>query len=143
MRIECSVRTLNKATGARNPNCYFPSTLALGKETGTDNDYFLLHLQNINRGQMKSSRFTKYPLKSNPTKIYNRFIDEGRITIAFTEPLHDLFIQALPEELHRFLLVFNVCLSGQVGALKPTPISTEAVEKYGQCVPQYCGQPST
>lgn len=131
MVLECRVRVANRNPGGKSGTFYLKSSIALGKETGTENDYFLLHFSNLARGSMKWAKFTKYSLKHNPTKVFTRCMNEGRVTISFGHPAHDLFIQGEVLHLSRFVDTLNACLTGEAGALPLASFEyTEARERY-------------
>lgn len=131
MRFECKVRVVNKNPGSRSGTVYLTSTIAVGKETYTDNDYFLLHFSNVIRGSLSGSRFTKYHLKCNPTKIFSKCLTQGKIMVSFEKPPHDLYIQADASKLGKFVELLNACLAGEVGVLQACATQT-ARERYSK-----------
>lgn len=132
MRFGCKVRVVNRNPGGRSSASYVKSTIALGKETNTENEYFLLHFSNIVRGSLKGSRYTKYSLKFNPTQVFTKCLNEGKITISFEDPQHDLFIQGDVLQLSPFVDLLNSCLAGDAGVLQPSSLTAAARGRYNR-----------
>eukprot|EP00794_Sanderia_malayensis_P006988 gene6988-7773_t len=62
----------------------------------------------------KSKNGTKYKIKENILQVFSRFTENGRATISFKEPQHDIWIsKASPHDLKRFLLGIKLGFKGQ------------------------------
>lgn len=69
-------------------------------------EMFLLHENLLN----KSGR--RYKVKQNVNKVFLKFLDEGKATISFKEPPHDLLIQCDKIQLINFMRSFRIGLCG-------------------------------
>lgn len=90
MKLSCSVLIVNRLQSVtpviHSNKKYVISTLAICKHPKSS-DYFMLLFSSQNKNG------NKYELK-NINKVLTRFINEGKATIQFKEPPHDLYIHA-------------------------------------------------
>lgn len=83
------------------------STLALCKHPKTE-EYILI----LFNSQHKTG--TKYKIKGNISQILSRFISEGKATIQFKDPQHDLYIQSDVIQLKSFLHLVKKVLENKI-----------------------------
>lgn len=96
------------------------STLALCKEPKSQEFYIILFTAQNKNG-------TKYGLKDNIEKIFSRCVNEGKSTIQFKKPPHDIFIKADTIQLKGFLHLLRQALEGKVTEKNLTGMSGMAV----------------
>lgn len=111
MRIVCTVAIGNRVLptlSVKSQNKHVKSTLALCKHPKKDHEYMIIHFT----AQNKTG--TKYKLLNNINGVLTKFINEGKATIQFKEPPHDLYIQAEHIQLRGFLLLLKRALEGKV-----------------------------
>lgn len=104
------------------------STLALCKQPNSKDCCIILFTS-----QNKSG--TKYNLKGNIQQIFTRCVNDGKSTIQFKEPPHDLFIQADAIQLKGFLHLLKRALQHEItdkdlvvySSMAVTPISGKAI----------------
>ncbi|XP_050314142.1 leucine-rich repeat protein 1 [Anthonomus grandis grandis] len=112
MKIHCTVCVVNRlaahlpASMKKRP---VKSTLALCKHPN-NNEYSLI----LFSGQNKNG--TKYPLKDNLKHIFARFINDGKCTIQFKKPEHDLCVQGDPIQVKGFLHLLKRAFEGKVAS---------------------------
>lgn len=110
MKIQCLVNTVNRAHNDfnfRNNGKYLKSTLALGKEPKKEKDYFLIHFSTMNKlGK-------KYKIK-NLKKVFAKCLSEGKVTISFESPPHDLLIKCEIIQLKCFMQLIKNCITGDI-----------------------------
>lgn len=82
------------------------STLAICKHPNNDSYCLILFL-----GQNKTG--TKYVVKDNISKVLARFIQEGKCTIQFKKPEHDLCIQGDPIQIKSFVHMLASASAGK------------------------------
>lgn len=109
MKILCDTTLYNRSrtihTGIRAQK----STVAIGshppnKETA---ELFLLLFTPTNKTG------TRYKLKSNIEKVFAKFCAQGKTTISFKEPPHDLQIKCDPIQLKCFLQTLKLAMTGE------------------------------
>lgn len=108
MKLSCSVLTVNHTSTAASQakKKYVISTLALCKNPKSSGYCVLLFSSQNKHGD-------KYELK-NISKVLTRFINEGKATIQFKAPPHDLFIQADVILLKSFLHLLKRALENKL-----------------------------
>lgn len=107
MKLQCQVVVVNRrhiGLNIRANGKYLLSTLALGKETNCEN-YFILHFSTTNK------MGTKYRLQFMK-KVFTKHLDEGKTTITFEEPPHDLYIKCEAIQLKCFMKLLMKCVTG-------------------------------
>ncbi|KAF8767490.1 leucine-rich repeat protein 1-like isoform X1 [Argiope bruennichi] len=129
MKITCGVEISNRAhpaISARNKTKYSVATLALchkskEKEKHNDKDVFLILCTHQN------PRGTKYKIYNNVEKLFTKFINDGKATLRFKEPPHDLIIsKADPLQLKGFLHGVGLTIVGQgTGRIRLSPTPTK------------------
>ncbi|KAG8190923.1 hypothetical protein JTE90_014403, partial [Oedothorax gibbosus] len=116
MKITCGVELVNRAhpaISARNKTKYSVATLALchklkQREMHSDKDVFLILCTH------KNPRGAKYKIYNNVDKLFTKFINDGKATLRFKEPPHDLIIsKADPLQLKGFLHGVGLTIVGQ------------------------------
>lgn len=121
MKLQCQVERINRTLlclNMRNSHKYVHATLALGKEPKSENDFFILFFSTTNKTG------TKYRLKSNLKQVFIRCINEGKSTISFEDPPHDLYIRSEAIQLKCFMRLLKSCLSGNANALQLSSLSS-------------------
>lgn len=117
MRIVCTVAIGNRSHSAlavKSQNKHVRSTLALCKHPKDENEFMILHFT----AQNKTG--TKYKLSNNIKGVLTRFLNEGKATIQFKEPPHDLFIQADHIQLKGFLHLLKRAIEKKISAKELT-----------------------
>ncbi|XP_041980782.1 leucine-rich repeat-containing protein 1 [Aricia agestis] len=114
MKLQCQVEVVNRLHLNLNvkPNTkYLKSTLALGKEPKNDREYFILHFSSVNK------KGTKYNVKGIK-KAFVKCLSEGKVTLRFEEPPHDLCIKSNEPELKKFMKLLQSCITGDTKNVK-------------------------
>ncbi|XP_054714663.1 leucine-rich repeat protein 1-like isoform X2 [Uloborus diversus] len=129
MKITCGVEITNRChpgITARNKNKHSVATLALShkfkhKETHTDKDVFLIVCTHQN------PRGAKYKVYNNVEKLFTKFINDGKATLRFKEPPHDIIMsKADPLQLKGFLHGVGLTIVGQgTGRIRLSPAPTK------------------
>ncbi|GFT37707.1 leucine-rich repeat protein 1 [Nephila pilipes] len=129
MKITCGVEVSNRAHPAisvRNKTKYSVATLALchkfkQEEKHSDKDVFLVLCTHQN------PRGTKYKIYNNVEKLFTKFTNDGKATLRFKEPPHDLIIsKADPLQLKGFLHGVGLTIVGQgTGRIRLSPTPTK------------------
>lgn len=123
MKLQCQVEVINRvhcSLNIRSSGKYLKSTLALGKEPKNDKEYFILHFSSVNKNG------TKYKLKSIK-QVFVKCLNEGKATIRFAEPPHDLCIKSEVIQLKSFMRLLKSCVTGDTKDLKLSNLSTIGV----------------
>lgn len=106
MKLLCSALLVNRAA----PNAKTKSansTIALCKQPGTNEFCIILFTARNQQG-------TRYNLKNNIEKVFARYVNEGKSTIQFKQPPHDICIQANSIQLKCFLRLLKMAVENQV-----------------------------
>lgn len=123
MKLICEISVHNRLAPHVKPRSQ-QSTLALGYHPpGAEKDpenLFLIHFSTTNKVG------TRYKLKRNIEKVFTKFVQDGKATLSFKQPPHDLLIRCESIQLKAFLQVFKNALEGKLDASKQT-LSTLAV----------------
>lgn len=108
MKVTCEVSLLDRK-GHKPKIRPVKSTLAIA-----------IHPPNKEKSEMFLILFTpqqktgcRYKLNKNINKIFTRFIGEGKTTISFKEPEHDLLIKCDPVQLKCFLSTLKLGIEGK------------------------------
>lgn len=123
MKLQCQVEVINTTQSnlnLRRNSKYVKSTLALGREPKGDDEFFILHFSTVNKSG------TKYRVK-NIKQVFVKYINDGKSTIRFNDPPHDLCIKSESLQLKCFLRMLKSCLSGDGRALKLAPFANLSV----------------
>lgn len=110
MKLICSVRTNNRQVcplSVTGNNKHVKSTLVLCKHPNSS-QYYMIHFS------VHSKTGTKYEIKNNIQKVLTRFLDEGKATVQFVKPPHDLYVQADAIQLRAFLQLLRKILEGKL-----------------------------
>lgn len=129
MRIHAEVDVVNRqlaAQGMKKNGKRCKSQLAIGRKPLAEGgqEVFLM-LSNLS-----NKAGVKYLIKDNVGNLFTRMIGEGKATIRFTEPAHDLCIQCQDVvQLKSFLILVKKCMDGKdlsklpLSALQPATTS--------------------
>ncbi|XP_018320874.1 leucine-rich repeat protein 1 [Agrilus planipennis] len=110
MKLVCSVCVGNRLLPVLAVNTkrrHVKSTIALCKTPNSSNFCILLF-----SGQNKTG--TKYAIRDNIIQVLTRFLNEGKVTIKFKEPQHDLYIQADSIQLKSFLHLLKLIIQNKM-----------------------------
>lgn len=110
MKLTCVVSIGNRILPTLNLNSkrkHVKSTLALCKDSKT-NEFWLLHFT----AQNKTG--TKYGIRDNIINVLTKFVNDGKTTIQFKIPAHDLYIQADAIQLKGFLHLLRNALETKI-----------------------------
>ncbi|XP_026750029.2 leucine-rich repeat protein 1 [Galleria mellonella] len=108
MKLICQIFIINRLYSNLNIRCngkYLKSTLALGQDPIIKNEYFLIHFSSVNKTG------TKYRVK-NIKQVFVKYLSEGKATLRFEEPPHDLCIKGETIQLKCFMRLLKSCVSG-------------------------------
>lgn len=134
MKLVCSVSIGNRilpTLSIKSNKKYIKSTLALCKHPKSA-EYYIIHFSAQNKNG------TKYDVKGNISKVLTRFISDGKATIQFSTPPHDLYIQADCIQLKGFLYLLKRVLENKLSekelicssmSVSPTPVKNVAPTK--------------
>lgn len=123
MKLHCQVEVINRLHSALNirpSGKYLKSTLALIKEPKNETEYSVLLFSTVNKTG------TKYRVKS-VKQMFIKFINEGKATIRFEEPPHDLCIKCEHIQLKCFVKLLRSCIVGDTKAINLAKLSSVAV----------------
>jgi len=129
MRIHAEVDVVNRqlaAQGMKKSGKRCKSQLAIGrKPLAEDGQEVFVMLSNLS-----NKAGVKYPIKDNVSNLFTRMIGEGKATIRFIEPAHDLCIQCQDVvQLKSFLILVKKSMEGKdlnklpLSALQPASTS--------------------
>ncbi|GLH12850.1 Uncharacterized protein GBIM_17519, partial [Gryllus bimaculatus] len=101
------------------------SVLAFGTKPGYPNELVLVHQSNQN------SLGTVYKVKDNIEKVFDKYAKDGKTTIRFKEPPHDVIINCEASALERFLAALKMGLRKNVctKSLKLPVVGSEPLKK--------------
>ncbi|XP_058825057.1 leucine-rich repeat protein 1 [Topomyia yanbarensis] len=106
MKLVCETCVIKRAMPA-GKRVFQKTILAVGKNSDKKPDETVIMLiTNANKSG------TKYGLKKNISKIFTRFLAEGKATISFNIPEHDVQIKCEVVQLTSFLKVLKSVLTG-------------------------------
>ena len=132
MRIHAEVDVVNRnlaTQGLKGKGKKVKSHLAIGRKPLTDgnSEVFLMLSNNSNK------QGVKYIIKNNVSTMFTKMINEGKSTVRFTDPPHDLCIKCDDKvQLKSFLMVIKKVMDGKeiqnltLSALQP--VSTKQIE---------------
>ncbi|CAG4935579.1 unnamed protein product [Colias eurytheme] len=123
MKLMCKVEVVNRIhsnLNIRSSGKYIKSTLAIGKEPKNDAEFFILHFSSVNKTG------TKYKVKFIK-QVFVKCLNEGKATIRFDEPPHDLCVKSEVVQLKSFLNLLKSCLTGDTKSLKVSNLSSIGV----------------
>ncbi|XP_050069966.1 leucine-rich repeat protein 1-like [Anopheles maculipalpis] len=109
MKLICETCTINRnVTGGKR--AFQKTILAIGKgsERKSDGTKIMLITTSNKSG-------TQYNVLKNISKIFTRFLEEGKATISFVVPEHDVQIKSDKVQLTAFLKVVKLVLTGGSG----------------------------
>lgn len=123
MKLQCQVEVINRlysTLNIRSNGKYLKSTLALGKEPKCVTEYFILHFSSVNKNGIK------YRVKC-VKQVFVKCINEGKATIRFEEPPHDLCIKSETIQLKCFMRLLRSIISGDTKSLQLAPLTSLSV----------------
>lgn len=123
MKLQCQVEIVNRlhsSLNIRSNGKYVKSTLALGKEPKREADYFIIHFSSVNKTG------TKYSVK-RLKQVFSRCLNEGKTTLRFEEPPHDLCVKSEPIQLKCFMRLLKSCITGDTKNIKIAPLASLSV----------------
>lgn len=123
MKLQCNVEVINRLhtnLNIRSRGKYLKSTLALGKEPKCETDFFIIHFSATNKTGIK------YKTR-NIKQVFVKCLNEGKSTIRFEEPPHDLCIKCEPIQLKCFMKLLKSCITGDTKGLAFTNLSNICV----------------
>ncbi|XP_047505768.1 leucine-rich repeat protein 1 isoform X1 [Pieris napi] len=123
MKLICKIEVVNRAhnnLNIRSNGKYIKSTLALSKEPKNSTEYCMFHFSSVNKSGIK------YKVKCIK-QVFVKCLNEGKITIRFSEPPHDLCVKSEVLQLKSFLNLLKSCITGNVKNLKVSNLSSVGV----------------
>ncbi|XP_069360182.1 leucine-rich repeat protein 1 [Maniola hyperantus] len=123
MKLQCQVEVINRVHSSlniRSNGKYLRSTVALGKEPKNENEYFILLFSSNNKNG------TKYKVKCMK-QVFVKCLNEGKVTLRFEEPPHDLCIKSEVIQLKSFMRLLKSCITGDAKDLKLANLSSIGV----------------
>lgn len=108
MRILCDITILNNNQPQASVK-HTKATLAISwhPPNKENSELFLIIFTNKNKHQSSQ----KFRVKDNLAKVFSRFADEGKLTLAFKEPNQSLQIRTDPVQLKSFLSTLKLALN--------------------------------
>lgn len=131
MKLLCSVSIGNRNLSTTNINPkrrHVKSTLALCKKLKSD-EFCLIHFTDQNKNG------TRYEIKDNILNVLTKFVNEGKTTIQFKVPAHDLYIQADTIQLKGFLHLLRNALEKKVSGIEMNKYSSLMVQHAKKVAP--------
>lgn len=119
MRLLCDISVGNRLAPTLKRKSA-KSTLALCKQPNSKGFYVILFTSQNKNG-------TKYSLKSNVQQIFTRCLNDGKSTIQFIEPPHDVYIKADSVQLKSFLHLLKRAMEGDLSDKELAAYSGTAV----------------
>ncbi|XP_071857022.1 leucine-rich repeat 47 [Bombus fervidus] len=105
MKLNCNIKVNNRLfTTNVIRRKSLRSIITIGRQTVKNTDIYLLWQT------LQNKHGTKYKINNNIDKIYTKFIDEGKATISFIEPPHDLIIQSDKIQLKSFIHILKLAI---------------------------------
>ncbi|XP_045775338.1 leucine-rich repeat protein 1 isoform X2 [Maniola jurtina] len=123
MKLQCQVEVINRVHSSlniRSNGKYLRSTVALGKEPKNEYEYFILLFSSNNKNG------TKYKVKCMK-QVFVKCLNEGKVTLRFDEPPHDLCIKSEVIQLKSFMRLLKSCITGDSKDLKLANLSSIGV----------------
>ncbi|KAK7071240.1 repeat protein 1 [Halocaridina rubra] len=113
MRINCEVQVSNRLLPSHNMSSAkrsSRSSLGLGRPPGSKADITCLF---VHLCTVQNKQGTKYKVHGNIEGIFTKFLSEGKFTIRFKDPAHDLCIKADPVLAKSFLQTLKLALQNK------------------------------
>ncbi|XP_043791303.1 leucine-rich repeat protein 1 [Apis laboriosa] len=109
MKLHCNVEINNRLSTTNVVRRKSQrSILAIGKQTVKNTEIYILWQT------LQNKQGTKYKIDNNIDKIFTKFIDEGKATIRFIEPPHDLIIQSDTIQLKSFIHTLKLGITKKI-----------------------------
>ncbi|XP_053695904.1 leucine-rich repeat protein 1 [Sabethes cyaneus] len=107
MKLICETCVISRAVPSTK-RVFQKTVLAIGKNVDKKSEETVIMLiTNANKAG------TKYNIKKNISKIFTRFLSEGKVTISFRIPEHDVQVKSEVVQLTGFLKVLKSVLTGE------------------------------
>ncbi|KAL1374777.1 hypothetical protein pipiens_001634 [Culex pipiens pipiens] len=114
MKLICETCVVNRSGPPSGGKRAFQKTvLAVGNDKKSSEEPVIMLITNSNKSG------TRYGLRKNVGKIFTRFLAEGKATISFQIPEHDVQIKSEVVQLTGFLKVLRAVLTGGAGVDGP------------------------
>lgn len=130
MRILCDITVLSNNVQPPTSVKHAKATLAISwhPPNKPESELYLILFKN------KHQSTQKFRIKDNLCRVFNRFADEGKLTLSFKEPNQSIQIKADPVQLKQFLSTLKLALNcrkeerNRIGlsSLAVTAISTKS-----------------
>lgn len=124
MRVTCEAAVIDR-NQPQQKSRLLKSIISIGYHSSNerDSEMFLLH-ENV---QKKSGQ--RYKVTLNVNKVFTKFLNEGKATISFKEPPHDILIQCDKIRLLAFMSSFRMGLCGDSNFSKSSATQSNVTEK--------------
>lgn len=109
MRIVCEASVQNRLAPNVIPRLQ-QSTVAVGIHPPNSKDpdnVFIIHFSTTNKNG------TRYKIKRNIDQVFTKFVTDGKTTISFKQPQHNLQIRCDPVQLKCFLRTLKMAIEGK------------------------------
>ncbi|XP_017883672.1 leucine-rich repeat protein 1 [Ceratina calcarata] len=109
MKLQCNVEIGNRVSSTNIVRRKSQrSILAIGRQTTKNTELHILWQT------FQNKQGTKYKVDNNISQIFIKFINEGKATIRFIEPPHDLIIQADTIQLKSFIHILKLGITKKI-----------------------------
>ncbi|XP_044746231.1 leucine-rich repeat protein 1 [Coccinella septempunctata] len=107
MKLPCALTILDRSLSSHGKKSNKPvnSTIAICKHPKADKHCLIVF-------NAKNANGTKYDVNGNIQKLHTKFLNEGKVTIQFKHPPHDIYIQATVILLKSFLSILHGVITG-------------------------------
>lgn len=108
MRLACEARVIDR-NQPQQKSRLLKSIISIGYHSSNEQNsqMFLLHENLLKKAGQR------YKVSVNVNKVFDRFVHEGKATISFKEPPHDLLIQCDKIQLSAFINALKIGLCGK------------------------------
>lgn len=124
MKILCETSVVNRVSQANLSSRYLKSTLAIVKQpSSSGNDAAEI---NVLLFTTQNKLGQRYKIRNNINKVFTRCIEEGKITLSFNNPEHDVMIKCDTLQLKCFLRILKLGVEGKT-EMKNIGLSTISI----------------
>ncbi|KAL0271286.1 UNVERIFIED_CONTAM: hypothetical protein PYX00_008426 [Menopon gallinae] len=124
MKLNCSIKILNRLLPSLSMNSSTKYKYAVIYIKKQNKDFFVVVVTQNNKAGCR------YKVNGNIEKTFGQFSEEGKCTIRFKEPCHDLLITAETASLKNFMLYIKKAWKGEINETDPV---CKAVTNNIQC----------
>lgn len=131
MKLLCTISIVNRNLSSLNVNPkkkHAKSTLALCKKSKSS-EFCIIHFTEQNK------LGTRYDITDNINAVLTKFLNEGKTTIQFKVPAHDLYIQADTIQLKGFLHLLRNAIEKKPTGVQLQKYSSMAVQPAKKIAP--------